>query len=124
MLCPRCQRPLTPLFTSLACDHCDGLDEVEYEHGFVVLLEDATFPTGPTYVFRTRTDAARWRAAQGLQQLPIREVLSEVPLRWRKSTGTIPDLELADRPFTIHEDHRFPPEDHSAFLAPSHRSAA
>ena len=37
MVCPRCGRPLRPLFISVVCDYCDGLViEDGWDRGWVV----------------------------------------------------------------------------------------
>jgi hypothetical protein len=105
------------LFTSFVCDHCDGLTQEEYSRGFIVFIGDEMFDGRPVYVFRTRTDAALWRSANGLQHCPIEEVLSENELVWRETTGSLQGITLAERPFEIFPDHRFPPGPYRAFLA-------
>lgn len=112
---------MRPLFTSYVCDHCDGLVDTQYYRGFIVLRIDEELGARPVHVFRTRSGAARWRAANDLRRYPLREVLSENPITWRLSTGAIADLELADRPFEIFADNRFEPGPYRAFLAPSPR---
>jgi hypothetical protein len=74
-------------------------------------------PAGPTYLFRTRTDAAKWRIARDCRNLPIREVLTDAQVRWRLTSGSLRDIVLADRPFEIFPDHRHPPAPNHAFLA-------
>lgn len=124
MRCTDCHRRLRPLFTSLVCDYCDGLIEVEYHRGYIVLRTDEELGARPVYVFRTRSDAARWRAANDLRRFRLHEVLSEKPFRWRKSQGAVPDLDLAERQFEIFADHRFEPGPYRAFLAPGGRKRA
>ena len=65
-----------------------------------------------------RTDAALWRAASNLSHCEIRKVLTEHKIRWQRSTGSLEELELAERPFQLYEDHRYVPEPYRAFLAP------
>lgn len=123
MLCPTCNRPMRALFTSYACDYCDGLAEVDYHAGFVVHRGSVDFTGRPMYVFRTRTDAAVWRAANNLQSFPIREVLSEYAFHWRRSAGPI-DVELADGVYELYPDHRFAPAPNRVFLGDSFRCRA
>ncbi len=117
---------MLPLFTSLVCDYCDGHVDLEdgYYRGFVVFTGEEAFDGRPVYVFRTRTDAALYRSANGLQSCPIEEVLCEQPFNWRKSTGTLQDVELAARPYELYPDHRFPPAPNRAFMARRHLEAA
>jgi hypothetical protein len=124
MRCLHCERTMRPLFTSCVCDHCDGIAEVGAFRGYIVYRGEEDLGGRPVYVFRTATDAAIWRNAQGLQHSPIRAVLSESPFRWRVSSGSIRDVELAERPFEIYPDHRFPPDPHRAYLAPKSASRA
>ena len=121
-LCPVCGRAATPLFYSAACDWCDGLVSVPFDHGWVVWRGRP--PGASEYVFRTPADAERWRVVQSLQDCPVREVLSEVPFRWRNSSGNVKDIELADRLIEIYPDHRFPAAPNRAFLAGPELSAA
>jgi hypothetical protein len=116
MQCPACLRPMRPIFTSYACDYCDGLIELEYDSGFIVLQGEHQLGEEPFYVFRTRTDAALWRGARGLKHCPIVEVLSEHPILWRNATGSL-DVVIANQPFTIFPNRRFPPGPYRAFLA-------
>jgi hypothetical protein len=53
-------------------------------------------------VFKTRPDAERWRSAAGLDRFPIREVRIPQQIRWRMSTGSVRDIELADRLYKIY----------------------
>ena len=119
MLCPDCQRPMRLLFTSYACDHCDGLAPSDLQRGYIVLESTTKLGRSPFYVFRTRTDAALWRSAQELQHCPVVEVLTECEVSWRVTSGTLEGVELADKQFLIYPDHRFPPGPNRAFLAPT-----
>lgn len=118
MLCPRCARPMTPLFISQVCDFCDGLatDEANWDVGFVVWRGRAT-PV-EEYVFATRADAERWKRAQNMHAEPILQVRAPFKFRWRKSTGTVKDVTTADRLVTIFADRKFPPGPYRAYLAP------
>lgn len=118
MNCSKCQRPMTMLFTSYACDYCDGLGESTdgWDRGYVV-WRDRRLPA-EEYVFPTPEDADRWRTAQGIATAPIRPVIAPVKFRWRESTGTLRDVTTADHLVTIHSDHRFPPAPNHACLAP------
>lgn len=107
------------LFTSYACDYCEGHKSPDdYYSGYIVYQPKRVAAGKPFFVFRSRTDAAIWRSAKGLQEFELREVLSEQPFTWRRSTGSISDIELASRPFEIFLDHRFEPLPNRAFLAP------
>ncbi|MCZ7685653.1 MAG: hypothetical protein M5U28_45495 [Sandaracinaceae bacterium] len=67
-------------------------------------------------MFKSRADAERWRAAAGLDRFPIRSVLSRTSFRWRRSTGSVRDIELADRLFEIFPDGAHEPGANRAFL--------
>jgi hypothetical protein len=116
MNCSACHRPMRPLFISYVCDYCDGLhgEPVEYDHGFVVWRPRPT--PAQEYVFSTRRDAERWRTIQGLSGYDIREVLTATKFRWRKSTGSVKGLEMADRLIEIFPDRRHPPGPNRAFF--------
>ena len=109
MQCPVCNRPMTALFVSYACDYCDGLktDVTRRDVGYVVWRK-LPLPA-LEYVFSTPDDARKWRLLQGLTHCDIREVTSPINFRWRKTCGAIKDLEAADSLIEIYGDHRYPP---------------
>jgi hypothetical protein len=107
---------MRPLFTSVVCDYCDGLvDDSGWDTGFVVWRGRA--PPTDEYVFATRADAARWKAATGMRDEPILPVRAPLKFRWRQSTGTVKGVTLADSLVTIYPDPRFPPGPNRACLA-------
>lgn len=117
MQCQACKRDMRPLFTSYACDFCDGLVEQEYQSGFIV--HEGQERTGKlVYVFRTRTDAARYRSSERKQHCHIREVKTEGPVQWRTLAGNLDGVDIADGPFELFPDPRFEPRAHRAFLVP------
>ncbi len=78
------------------------ISESSGHHGFVVWRSR---PEGSCeYVFKTRTDAEKWRSGAGLERFPIRLVSTETPFKWRTSTGSVSGIELADRLFEIYTD--------------------
>ena len=109
MECSVCHRLMRPLFISYACDYCDGLktDPGQQDVGYVVWRK-LPLPA-LEYVFSNPDDARKWRLLQGLTQCDIREVISPVSFRWRKTAGVIKDLEAADSLIEIYADHRYPP---------------
>lgn len=111
---------MTELFISFVCDYCDGLkpdgSEERLHSGWVVWRPRQT-PT-QEYVFSSSADAQKWRMHQGLLGYGIREVLSITPFRWRKSTGTMKDLEMADRLIEIYATkEKLAPGPNRAFFA-------
>lgn len=118
MFCETCRREMIPLFISYACNYCDGREDwSKYDRGFIVWRGRP--PGSEEYVFRTRQDAERWKALNGLAGCPVREVCTESRFSWFKSRGTIRDLELADHTFEIYADHKFEPGPFRAFLIPA-----
>ncbi len=112
--CPKCSEPMTPLFTSMVCERCDA----ESRGVFVGWIVWRSRPPGSQeYVFRRPTDAKKWRQAQGLGEFPIRRISTESEIRWRQSTGSLKELELADQLFEIYPDLRYPPGENRAHLA-------
>jgi hypothetical protein len=104
MKCPACNGSMTLLFLSAVCEFCDSKPKVETapDRGWITWRSR---PAGSCeYVFKTPGDAERWRDASGLTKFPIRSVLTSTPFRWRKSTGTVRDIELADRLFEVHPE--------------------
>lgn len=116
---------MRPLFTSQVCDWCDGLDDITWERGYIVLRDGALLGQLETYVFESRTDAAVWRSVSGMPTCPIVEVLSELPFRWTVTSGSVRGLTVANKLVTIYADRRYPPGTNRAFIAhPEHRNAA
>lgn len=123
MQCPACKRRMTALFTSYVCDYCDGLAPIQWLRGYAVFRGDDDFAR-PIYVFPTQTDAALYRSKNSWQQYPIREVRFEHAIRWKHASGALAGVTIAERPFTLHRDHRFEPLPYHASLAPLPRSFA
>jgi hypothetical protein len=73
-------------------------------------------PGSCEYVFKTQEDAERWRSAAGLDRFPIKPVVSKTPFTWRKSTGSVRDIELADRLFEIFPDDEGSSGPNTAYL--------
>ena len=117
MQCPDCKRRMTALFTSYACDYCDGLVSIEWLRGYVVFRGDDDFERA-VYVFPTETDAAIYRSKNGWQQFPIREVRFEHPVPWKNASSALTGVTLAARPFTLYRDHRFEPLQYHCGLVP------
>ncbi len=117
MQCPRCARPMKPLFISLVCDFCDGIDvdDSDWDLGFVV-WRGRPMPSDE-YVFPTPEDAERWKQVNGMTDEPILPVRAPFKFRWRRSTGTVKDITTADRLVTIFADRRFPPAPNRAYIA-------
>ncbi|MCC6874764.1 MAG: hypothetical protein IT378_10705 [Sandaracinaceae bacterium] len=113
---------MTALLFSMVCDYCEGHGLKIQGRGFVVWLDRP--PGSEQYVFKTRADAERWRRHQQVEGAPIRAVLTESTFRWRRSSGSITDVDLADHLFEIFPDHRFEPGPFRAFLAPDDGEAA
>lgn len=118
MQCPTCKRSMTLLFTSAVCDWCDGLKKPEVvDRGWVVV----PYLVGPEgmelYVFPSPEMAMYFQRAQKLGG-QVRKVLSEQRIRWRDGTGTLPNLRVADRRYTVYPDFKFEPGPYRAYLAP------
>lgn len=114
---------MTALFTSYACDYCDGLVSISWQRGYVVFRGDDDFGR-PIYVFPSQTDAAVYRSRNGWQQYPLREVRFEQAVPWKQASGSLAGVTLAARPFTLHRDHRFEPLPYHCGLVPSASSLA
>ena len=98
----------------MVCDRCDGGAEVQ-EFGWIVWRGRP--PGASEFVFRSPEDAKRWRDANRLSHYPIRRVSTEAKIHWRQSTGSLKQIELADRLFEIYPTVRYPPADNRAHLA-------
>ncbi len=107
MYCDQCGNKMVLLLLTVVCDTCEGRQSnaPELARGYIVWRSRP--PGTAEYVFRTRHDAERWRAAAGLDRYPIRTVFSRVPFKWTLSTGSVRDIEWANRMFEV-----FPSEDH------------
>lgn len=78
----------------------------ELHRGFIVFRSRP--PGSCEYVFKSRSDAERWRAGAGLGRFPIRAVLSRTSFQWRMGTGAeTRRLEIARWPIEI-----YPTADH------------
>ena len=118
MLCSVCKAEMKPLFFSAYCPKC-GENPHTQESAYVGWIVWRSRPPGSCeYVFKTHDDCDRWRAAANLVQFPIRKVSSQQLFLWRKSTGSVPDIELADRLFEIFPDDSHGPGSNRAFLSP------
>ena len=120
MRCPACKRNMTALFTSYACDWCDGLrTPIPVARGWVIWRPGAetSVEERECYVFPTPQMAEYYRAVTSVEG-NVRQVLSETPIRWSDGKGNIKNLRLAERLYTIYPDHRFEPGPFRAFLAP------
>jgi len=115
--CPQCGGDMILLFLSAVCDRCEASPSTDgFDRGYIVWRGR---PAGSCeYVFKTRADAERWRDASGLNRFPIRSVLSRTEFRWRRSTGSASDIELADRLFEIFPDDTHEPGPNRAFIEP------
>lgn len=116
MRCTHCGRPMLALFTSYVCDWCERPPMAKLHGGWVAWDPSAPLPT-TTLVFSRPEHAEKWsRDRDGNHQ--VRRVLSEEPFQWVPSRGSMRDLELADKPYQVFRDHRYPPQPCAAFLAP------
>lgn len=103
------------LLLTAVCDRCEvPRSSGSFDRGYIVWRSRP--PGSCEYVFKSRADAERWRAAAGLDRFPIRSVLSRTSFRWRRSTGSVRDIELADRLFEIFPDGGHEPGPNRAFL--------
>lgn len=116
MRCDTCGGELTMLLLTAVCDRCESPQTTagSFDRGYIVWRSRP--PGSCEYVFKSRSDAERWRAAAGLDRFPIRGVLSRGAFRWRRSTGSVRDIELADRLFEIFPDGNHESGPNRAFL--------
>jgi hypothetical protein len=120
MRCPACKRSMTALFTSYACDWCDGLKKpIPVARGWVIWRKNTTSTDEERecYVFPTPQMAEYYRSVTNVEG-DVRQVLSETPIRWSDGKGNIKNLRLAERLYTIYPNHKFEPGPFRAFLAP------
>lgn len=118
MLCPDCGQKMILLFTSAVCDNCEPSGRVGggggLDHGFIVWRSRP--PGSCEYVFKTMNDAVKWRDAAGLGRFPVRSVATRTPFRWRRSSGSVADIDLADRLYEIYPDANHPAGKNKAYL--------
>jgi hypothetical protein len=115
---------MTPLFTSVVCDYCDGHRPVAFPYRGFVVWRGAPDPNGrDVYVFPTRRDAELYRLAAKLHDHVIREAWSEQPFIWGPGRGSIKGLTIANHVYTVFPDHRFTPGRYRACLSPPAASA-
>lgn len=115
-LCPICKREMTPLFTSYACDFCDGLVSFGSLSRAYVAWPRGAVEARTAYLFPSRDVAERWVIAAHLEGHEVREVATADEIRWHMSRGTVEGIELADHVFEVFPDHRFELAPYRAFL--------
>lgn len=115
MDCKICRRPMTLLFFSYACDHCDGLTTDEYDVGYIVWIPKPL--PAEEFVFATRCDAERWRSMHGIEDAEIREVVARSRFRWRKSTGFAYPVHMAEHVVEVYENPAYPTRPYRAHFA-------
>lgn len=108
---------MTLLFFSAACDFCDGKVHPNYHRGYVVYRGAGDGQVHEEYVFRRANDAERWRAIMHLEAYDVRQVVCEHEFQWRKSSGSIRNLELADHLYSIFPNRCYEPSPRRAHLA-------
>jgi hypothetical protein len=109
---------MRPLFVSYVCDWCDGLCEpCIVDRGWVLWSPELEAEGTMAYLFRTREMAEYYRSATGVDGIP-RQVVTETAITWTRGRGKVPNLELADRQYSVYPDFRFEPGPYRAFLAP------
>jgi len=117
MLCPDCGGKMILLFTSAVCDNCapsGRSSDGKLDHGFIVWRSRP--PGSCEYVFKTMEHAIKWRDSAGLNKFPVRSVASRTPFRWRRSSGSVADIDLADRLYEIYPDADHAPGKNKAYL--------
>jgi hypothetical protein len=118
MRCTDCERPLLALFYTMVCESCTAAPAGRFHVGYAVFEEAPADAVQLTYVWRTRYDAVRWRTIRGDEARPIHVVLSEYPFEWRDASGSAAGLTVGSQLCEIYPDHRFPPAENRAFVAP------
>lgn len=95
---------MTFLFLSVVCEQCEKSTDISSTepHGYIVWRSRP--PGSCEYVFKTEKDATTWRAAAGLDKFPIRKVFAKNGFKWRASTGSVSNIQLADRLYEIYLD--------------------
>ena len=118
MRCTDCERPLLALFYTMVCESCTAAPAGRFHVAYAVIEEAPRDAVQLTYVWRTRHDAVRWRTIRGDESRPVHAVLSEHPFVWREASGSAEGLIVGSQLCEIYPDHRFPPAENRAFLAP------
>lgn len=118
MRCTDCERPLLALFYTMVCESCTAAPTGRFHVAYAVIEEAPADAVLLTYVWRTRHEAVRWRTIRGDESRPIHAVLSEYPFVWREASGSAEGLTVGSQLCEIYPDHRFPPADNRAFIAP------
>lgn len=102
MRCNKCDYPMTALFTSYACDRCDGLVPGGTKHTGWVVWDPSDKHTCLKYVFRYHDTAEKWQTLNQLSGCELREVESDHEFSWYIGNGIIAGVILADRLIEVH----------------------
>lgn len=119
MKCSVCGNAMVLLFTSAACDWCEGKTEVTGLHVGYVVWRGLLGPWFPQYVFENEASAKRWQVLQNVHDGEVRRVLSTESFTWRDGHG---DVRFADHLYEVFPDAKFRPAPHRVWLAPEKKS--
>lgn len=117
MICPVCGGEMQALLVKLYCPWCEMREAAGVkprEGGFIIWRGRP--PGSCEYVFKTQKDAELWRDAAGLKQFSVRQIMTDGLITWRQSSGTCPDILLADHLYEVYERRPMNPTPNDAWL--------
>ena len=113
--CTDCGREMLLLFQFYSCEWCSHGPAGQTYKGYIIYRGEGTLPR-KDYVFKSQEHAEKWLSIRGMATCSVRVVAMAHEPRWRMSSGSASDLELADHLFEIFPDHKVPERDYVAWL--------
>lgn len=121
MKCDICQRDLRPLFRTYYCEYCDTKDSDTppgtWYSGWVCYRPEGSRILNYC-VFPNRKDTEKWKAVNDIKDGEVREVYSETPFTFKKSSGILKGISIADSLYEVYPDHKYDPKPYRAFVKP------
>ena len=107
---------MTLLLCSYVCDYCDGTIDIETPYRAFVAWPRGSQAVAKAYLFPTEAAAANWIRSVRRKDVDVREVRLAHPPTWKKSRGSVKDIELADGLYEVCRDRQVSSDQRRAFL--------
>jgi hypothetical protein len=110
MKCKRCERPMTALFYSQSCDHCDGRPVVK-DYGYFLSTERLMTELPVSIVGFGSVGGVvvyRERFFSSVDGLVYGRFAAAEPIKWQAGTGPMAGIQVASSLLLLYPDHRHP----------------